>query len=58
MPQYTILANRVVSYEFIVNADSQDEAINEVRSDNMFDNCDDYAYAWSDFDISEIQEEE
>jgi hypothetical protein len=57
MPQYTILANRVVSYEFVIEADTEDEAIKEVRSESMFDNCDDFAYAWSDFEIVEIEAE-
>ena len=55
MTQYKILAKRETFYEFPIEADSEQEAIDKMRDiDNVAD-VDDYAYDFSSLVISSIE---
>lgn len=58
MPLYTIIATREVQYEFNIEADTEQEAIDEVQRLELSDDVETYAYDWYPLEITEIEEEE
>ena len=58
MPLYTIIAKRETLYEFNIEADSEQEAIEEINRIELSENVEDYAYDWYPLEITEIEEEE
>lgn len=58
MPLYTILATRETKFEFVIEANSEAEAIEEMERIDNFENSDEYAYEHSDFEITDIEFEE
>jgi hypothetical protein len=58
MPLHTILATRKVSYEFVIEANSEAEAIEEMERIDTTENAEDYAYDWALLEITDIQSQE
>jgi hypothetical protein len=54
MTLYTIIATRETIYEFNVEADSEQEAIEEVNRIELNEDVEEYAYDWYPLEISEI----
>ena len=58
MPLYTILADRKVSYEFVIEAGSESEAIQEMQRIDTSENAEDFAYDWASLEITDIETDE
>ena len=58
MPLYTIIAKRETIYEFNFEADSEEEAIQEVNRIELTEDVEEYAYDWYPLEITEINEED
>ena len=56
MPKYMINAYREIYYSFEVEADNVDNAIDEMRSIELTENVEAYAYDWYPLEIDEINE--
>ena len=56
MTQYTILAKRETFYEFPIEADSEQEAIDKMYNIDYVADVDEYAYDFSALVISSIEE--
>jgi hypothetical protein len=57
MPKYAIIAKRETLYEFRIEADSEEEVIEEINRIELSENVEDYAYDWYPLEINEINEE-
>jgi hypothetical protein len=57
MPKYTIIAKRETLYEFEIEANSEEEAIEEMNRIELSENVEDYAYDWYPLEVDEINEE-
>ncbi len=55
MTKYTILAKRETYYEFPIEADSEQEAIDKMRNIDDVADVDDYAYDFSALVVSSIE---
>ena len=55
MTKYTILAKRETYYEFPIEADSEQEAIDKMRNIDDVADVDDYAYEFSALVVSSIE---
>lgn len=58
MPTYTITARRDTHYEFTIEADTEEEAIEEVNRIELTEDVEEYAYDWYPLEIDSIEEEE
>jgi len=58
MPLYTILATRATNFEFIIEANSEIEALEEMQRIDDFQDSDEYAYEYSAFEVTDIEVEE
>ena len=58
MPLYNITAKRETLYEFTIEADTEEEAIEEINRIELSENVEDYAYDWFPLEIEDIEEEE
>jgi len=58
MPNYRILGSMTQYYEFNIEADSEQEAIDEVRRIENTQSVDDYIDGWEPLKITDIEEEE
>lgn len=58
MPLYTIIATREVQYEFNIEADTEQEAIDEVQRMELSEDVETYAFDWYPLEITDIEEEE
>jgi len=58
MPNYRILGSMTQYYEFNIEADSEQEAIDEVRRIENTQSVDDYIDGWAPLEITDIEEEE
>ncbi len=56
LTKYTILAKRETYYEFPIEADSEQEAIDKMRNIDDVADVDDYAYEFSALVVSSIEE--
>ena len=56
MPKYTINCYREIYYSFELEADDVDKAIEQMRTIELTDNVEDYAYDWYPLEIDEITE--
>ena len=56
MPKYTINAYREIYYSFEVEADDVDKAIEQMRTLELTDNVENYAYDWYPLEVDEINE--
>jgi hypothetical protein len=57
MTKYTIEASREIYYEFVIEADSEAEAIKEMNRIELSENVEDYAYDWFPLEVTEIEEQ-
>lgn len=57
MTKYTIEASREIYYEFVIEADSETEAIKEMNRIELSENVEDYAYDWFPLEVTEIEEQ-
>ena len=57
MPTYNITAKRETLYEFTIEADTEEEAIEEINRIELSENVEDYAYDWFPLEIEDIDEE-
>lgn len=56
MPLYTIIAKRETYYEFNIQADSEQEALDEINRIDVAEDIEEYAYDWYPLEITEIEE--
>ena len=56
MPKYMINAYREIYYSFEAEADNVDNAIEQMRSIELTENVEDYAYDWYPLELDEINE--
>jgi hypothetical protein len=57
MTKYTITASREIYYEFIIEADSEAQAIEEMNRIELSENVEEYAYDWFPLEVTEIEEQ-
>jgi hypothetical protein len=58
MPKYNITASRETYYEFTIEADTEQEALEEMNRIELSENAEDYAYDWYPLEVTDIKEEE
>ena len=58
MPLYKITATRETRYEFDIEAETEQEALDEMNRIELTENVEDYAYDWYPLEVTEIEEEE
>ena len=58
MPLYRITATRETYYEIPIEADSEEQAIEEMNRIEIAEDIEEYAYDWYPLEITEIEEEE
>jgi len=56
MPKYMINAYREIYYSFEVEADNVDNAIEQMRTIELTENVEDYAYDWYPLELDEVSE--
>ncbi len=56
MPKYMINAYRETYYSFEVEADSVDNAIEQMKVIELTENVEDYAYDWYPLELDEVNE--
>lgn len=56
MTKYTINAYREIYYSFEVEAEDVDKAIEQMRTIELTDNVETYAYDWYPLEVDEITE--
>ena len=56
MTKYMINAYREIYYSFEVEADNVDNAIEQMRTIELTENVEDYAYDWYPLEVDEINE--
>jgi len=56
MTKYMINAYREIYYSFEVEADNVDKAIEQMRTIELTENVEDYAYDWYPLELDEITE--
>jgi hypothetical protein len=56
MPKYSVNAYREIYYSFDIEADNVDKAIEQMRTIEITDNVEKYAYDWYPLEIDEITE--
>ena len=58
MTTYRIIAKRETWYEFPIEANSEQEAIEKMNNIEIVAHSEEYAYDWFPLEVQEIQEEE
>lgn len=58
MPLYRITATRETHYEFDIEAETEQEALDEMNRIELSENVEDYAYDWYPLEVTDIEEEE
>ena len=58
MQLYRITARRETLYEFDIEAESEEEAIEEMNRKDLSEDVDEYGYEWSKLEITDIEVEE
>jgi hypothetical protein len=58
MSLYRITATREIHYEFEIEAESEQEALDEMNRIELSENVEDYAYDWYPLEVTDIEEEE
>ncbi len=56
MSKFIILAKRETLYEFQIEAETENEALDEMERIESAEDVEDYAYQWFPLEVSEIQE--
>lgn len=57
MPKYTILAKREIRYEFIIEAESEEEALEEINRIEISEDVEEYAYSWNPLEVESTEVE-
>jgi len=57
MPKYTILAKREIRYEFILEAESEEEALEEINRIEISEDVEEYAYSWNALEVESTEVE-
>ena len=57
MPKYTILAKREIGYEFIIEAESEEEALEEINRIEISEDVEEYAYSWNALEVESTEVE-
>lgn len=57
MPKYTILAKRETRYEFIIEADTEEEALEEINRIEISEDVEEYAYSWNPLEVESTEVE-
>lgn len=57
MPKYVVTAKREIHYEFNIQADSEQEVLDEVNRIESTHDVEEYAYNWFPLEITEIEED-
>ena len=55
---YRITARRETLYEFDIEANSEEEAIEEMNRKDLSEDVDEYAYEWSKLEVTDVEVEE
>ena len=58
MPLYRITATKETRYEFDIEAETEQEALDEMNRIELTENVEDYAYDWYPLEVTDIDEEE
>ena len=58
MTLYKITATRETRYEFDIEAETEQEALDEMNRIELSENVEDYAYDWYPLEVTDIEEEE
>jgi hypothetical protein len=58
MPLYNITATKKTLYEFNIQANSKEEALDEINRIDMVSDIEEYACDWYPLEITDIEEEE
>ena len=58
MSLYRITATRETHYEFDIEAETEQEALDEMNRIELSENVEDYAYDWYPLEVTDIEEEE
>ena len=58
MSLYRITATRETRYEFDIEAETEQEALDEMNLIELSENVEDYAYDWYPLEVTDIEEEE
>ena len=58
MTLYRITATRETHYEFDIEAETEQEALDEMNRIELSENVEDYAYDWYPLEVTDIEEEE
>ena len=58
MSLYRITATRETRYEFDIEAETEQEALDEMNRIELTENVEDYAYDWYPLEVTDIEEEE
>jgi hypothetical protein len=58
MPKYVIIAKRETIYEFQIEANTEDEAIEEMNRIEISEDVEEYAYEWYPLETTKIEEQE
>ena len=58
MPLYRITATRETRYEFDIEAETEQEALDEMNRIELSENVEYYAYDWYPLEVTDIEEEE
>ena len=56
MPTYNLVAKQEIMYEFDIEADSEQEALEEMRRIENSDDLAEYAYQWSLLQVVDTEE--
>ena len=56
MHKYNIVAKRETFYEFDIEANTEQEAIEEMNRIEIAENVEDYAYDWFPLEVDSIEE--
>ena len=56
MPKYTIIAKRETFYEFDIEADTEEQAIEEMNQIEITKDIEVYAYDWFPLEVDSIEE--
>ena len=57
MPKYIILAKREIRYEFIIEAESEEEALEEINRIEISEDVEEYAYSWNALEVESTEVE-
>ena len=57
MPTFKITAKREIHYDFNIEADTQQDALDEINRIETAEDVEEYAYQWNPMEILEIEEE-